>query len=176
MFPVFTTFFQITRISTIFKVSSCILYEKNPFFCTYNLQQIACRYLKKCALESLLKTGHWIETPCIFWPPCSHGSLGIAKNDFRNLENMGIDTKMVCLWAEIYRVSQYLSPPLHSRTGQWHTLNLYIFMIPHQFQINMQDFRSPTWFAHFRWRVFWVMVELIFANKFCLNFWVMLQK
>ena len=31
MFPVFTTFVQITRISTILKVSSCILYEKNPF-------------------------------------------------------------------------------------------------------------------------------------------------
>ena len=66
---------------------------------------------------------------------------------------------------------QYLCRPLHSKTGQWHTLSIYIFKIPHQFQINMQDFRSPTWFAYFRWRVFWVRVELIFAMKFCLNFW-----
>ena len=44
-------------------------------------------------------------------------------------------------------------------------------MIPHQFQINMQDFRPPSWFAYFRWHVFWVRMELIFANKFCLNFW-----
>ena len=65
MFPVFTTIFQIARISTIFCVSSCIIYEKNPFFRTYNLQQIACRYSKKCALESLLKKGHGIETPGI---------------------------------------------------------------------------------------------------------------
>jgi len=70
-----------------------------------------------------------------------------------------------------YRVSQYLCPPIHSRTGQWHTLNLYIFVIPHQFQINLQDFRSPTWFAHFRWRVFWVRAELNFVYKFFLNFW-----
>ena len=68
LFVGITTFFQIGRISTIFKVSSCILYEKNPFFHTYNLQQTACRYLKKCALESLLKTGHWSDTPCI--SPC----------------------------------------------------------------------------------------------------------
>ena len=37
----------------------------NPFLYTYNLQQTACRYFKKCAIESLLKTGHWIETPYI---------------------------------------------------------------------------------------------------------------
>ena len=54
MFPVFTTFFQVIRISM----------KQIPFFSTYNLQQTACRYLKKCALESLLKTGHWWETPC----------------------------------------------------------------------------------------------------------------
>ena len=66
--------------------------------------------------------------------------------------------------------------PLHSKTGQWHTLNLYIFMIPHQFQINMQDFRPPSWFAYFRWHVFWVRVELLFANKFCLNFWGNVRK
>ena len=64
-YPVLPLFFQIARISTIFKLSSCILYDKNPFFHTYNLQQTACRYLKKCALESLLKTGHWSETPGI---------------------------------------------------------------------------------------------------------------
>ena len=58
-------FFQIARIFTIFKVSSCIIYKKSPFFYTYNLQQTACPYFKKCVLESLLKTGHWIETPCI---------------------------------------------------------------------------------------------------------------
>ena len=58
LFVGITTFFQIGRISTLFEVSSCILYEKNPFFHTYNLQQTACRYLKKCAFESLLKTGH----------------------------------------------------------------------------------------------------------------------
>ena len=43
-----------------------------------------------------------------------------------------------------YRVLQNIVPPLHSKTGQWHTLNLYIFVIPNQFHINMQDFRSPT--------------------------------
>ena len=52
MFPVFTTFFQINCISTIFKLSLCIIYETNPLFCTYNLQQTA-KYLKKCALESI---------------------------------------------------------------------------------------------------------------------------
>ena len=57
MFPVFTTFFQITRISTIFKVSSCILYEKNPFFYTYNLQQIACRYFLKMRPWELVEKG-----------------------------------------------------------------------------------------------------------------------
>ena len=61
--------------------------------------------------------------------------------------------------------------PLHSITGQGHTPNLYIFMIPHQFQINMQDSRTPTLFAYFRSRVFWVRSELIFVNKFCLMFW-----
>ena len=35
-------------------------------------------------------------------------------------------------------------PPLHSITGQWQTPNLYMFFIPHQFQIYMQDIRSPT--------------------------------
>ena len=43
-----------------------------------------------------------------------------------------------------YRVSRYLAPPLPSITGQGHTPNLYISMIPHQFQIYMQDFRSPA--------------------------------
>ena len=33
-----------------FKSSSCIIYETNPLFCTYNLQQTTCRYLKKCEL------------------------------------------------------------------------------------------------------------------------------
>ena len=85
---------------------------------------------------------------------------------------------IVCSWNSMntYRVLQNIVPPLHSKTGQWHTLNLYIFMIPHQFQINMQDFRSPTWFAYFRWHVFWVRVELLFANKFCLNFWGNVRK
>ena len=32
------------------------------------VQQTACQYLKKCALESLLKTGHWSDTPCISIP------------------------------------------------------------------------------------------------------------
>ena len=83
IFPVFTTFFQITRISTIFKVSSCIIYEKKSFFCTYNLQQIACRYLQRCALESLLKRGHWIETPCIFnkYSRCSRPCHGRWLHD-----------------------------------------------------------------------------------------------
>ena len=60
--------------------------------------------------------------------------------------------------------------PLHSITGQGHTPNLYIFMIPHQFQIYMQDFRSPTWFTYFRWHGLWCGVEHIFVNKFCLFF------
>ena len=63
-----------------------------------------------------------------------------------------------------------LRPPLHSITGQGHTPNLYIFMIPHQFQIYMQDFRSPTWFTYFRWHELWCGVEHIFVNKFCLFF------
>ena len=71
----------------------------------------------------------------------------------------------------MYRVSRYLAPPpLHSITGQGHTPNLYIFMIPHQFQIYMQDFRSPTWFTYFRWHELWCGVEHIFVNKFCLFF------
>ena len=68
-------------------------------------------------------------------------------------------------------MSQYLVRPLLSITRQCQTQNQYIFLILHQFQIYMQYFRSPTWFAYFRWRVFWVRVELIFAMKFCLNFW-----
>ena len=55
----------------------------------------------------------------------------------------------------IYRVSRYLVRPLHSITGQCQTPNLYIFLIPHQFQIYMQDFRSPTWFTYFRWHNLW---------------------
>ena len=43
-------------------------------------------------------------------------------------------------------------------------------MIPHQFQIYMQDFRSPTWFTYFRWHGLWCGVEHIFVNKFCLFF------
>ena len=70
----------------------------------------------------------------------------------------------------IYRVSRYLAPPLPSITGQGHTPNLYISMIPHQFQIYMQDFRSPTWFTYFRWHGLWCGVEYIFVNKFCLIF------
>jgi len=37
-----------------------------------------------------------------------------------------------------------LCTPLHSITGQCQTSNIYIFMIPHQFQIYIQDFRSPN--------------------------------
>ena len=40
----------------------------------------------------------------------------------------------------VYRVF----PTLPSTAEPWHTLNIYIFMIPHQLQINMQDFRPPT--------------------------------
>ena len=89
LFVGITTFFQIGRISTIFKVSSCILYEKNPFFHTYNLQQTACRYLKKCVLESLLKTGHLSDTPCIVYPyiknSCKYQYLYLLIN-FKSLK------------------------------------------------------------------------------------------
>ena len=67
-------------------------------------------------------------------------------------------------------MSQYLCPPLHSKFGRCHTPNLYIFMIPHKFQIYMHIFRSPTWFTYFRSHGFWVRVEHIFVIKFCFIF------
>ena len=57
--------------------------------------------------------------------------------------------------------------PLHSITGQCQTPNLYIFLIPHQFQIYMQYFRSPTWFTYFRWHDLCCGIEVNFVNKIC---------
>ena len=71
----------------------------------------------------------------------------------------------------MYRVSWYLAPPIHSITGQCQTPNLYIFLIPHQFQIYMQDFRSPTWLTYFRWHGLWCGIEVNFVNKTCFIFW-----
>ena len=69
-----------------------------------------------------------------------------------------------------------LRPPLHSITGQCQTPNLYIFLIPHQFQIYMQDFRSPTWFTYFRWHDLWCGIEVDFVNKICFIFWGAITK
>ena len=61
-------FFQIARIFTIFKVSSCIIYEKITFSIPTICNKPHVDIIKEYALESLLKTGHWSETPCIiFW-------------------------------------------------------------------------------------------------------------
>ena len=106
----------------------------------------------------------------------------ISKNDALYVHLYDLFTivlwNLVAYWycMGMYRVSRYLRPPLHSITGQGHTPNLYIFMIPHQFQIYMQDFKSPTWFAYFRWHGLWCGVEHIFVNKFCIIFWGALTK
>ena len=52
LFVGITTFFQISRIFTICKVSSCIIYEQKSFFYTCNLRQIACRYSKNALLRA----------------------------------------------------------------------------------------------------------------------------
>ena len=54
--------------------------------------------------------------------------------------------------------------------------SLYIFFIPHQFQIYMQDFITPTWFTYFRWHDLWCGIEVDFVNKICFIFWGAITK
>ena len=50
------------------------------------------------------------------------------------------------------------------------------FHNPTSFQIDMQDFRSPTWFTYFRWHSLWCRIEVNFVNKICFIFWGAITK
>ena len=80
---------------------------------------------------------HWVATASSNRRMCLH----TRDMSWRTLIGRKVQGHCECT---MYRVSRYLAPPIHSITGQCQTPNLYIILIPHQFQIYMQDFRSPS--------------------------------
>ena len=165
MFPVFTTFFSNrSHFHNVFFYLHVSYMKKNSFFCTYNLQQNTCRYLQRCALETLLKKGHWKETPCILWIWSHYDWCDFWISDFTAKQNFwdNKDSKFPCTFGLSLKI-------MKKRSKKW--IPCYNYFSDDSQKAKSKEKKenfNPTTYYHFNRKICGTRLSVLRSSTLCL--------